>query len=354
MPGGGRLAGLVAALALVAAAGPAAATASVAPPAGFFGVAPQAGPSSADLQRMEGAVETLRIPIYWSKCEPRKGEFDFSEVDAEIAAAAEHGIRVMPFVYGTPAWLSQDAALPPLSHPALTAWQGFLRRLVARYGPHGSLWTGTAHREPIRRWQIWNEPNFRLFWASPISPPGYAKLLGASAAAIRAADPGAQIVLAGIAPVGAGMKTWVFMKRLLQVPGVRRNFDLAALHPYSANMLEMSYQVSRVRAAMAAGGAGRKPLIVSEIGVASDGFYPSAFVKGRIGQAEFLEDAFARLLAMRHRWRIAGVDWFTWEDWPTPDPHCSFCQGAGLLDVDGRPKPAWFAYRRLVTRTRLR
>jgi hypothetical protein len=119
-------------------------------------------------------------------------------------------------------------------------------------------------------------------------------------------------------------------------------------------MLEMNYQVSRVRAAMAAGGAGRKPLIVSEIGVASDGFYPSAFVKGRIGQAEFLEDAFARLLAMRHRWRIAGVYWFTWRDWPDPDPHCSFCQGAGLLDVDGRPKPAWFAYRRLVTRTRLR
>jgi hypothetical protein len=261
---------------------------------------------------------------------------------------------VIPFVYGAPAWLRGNEARPPLSRPALTAWREFLRRLVARYGPRGSLWKGAAYREPIRRWQIWNEPNFRLFWASRISPRGYAKLLGASASAIRAADPGAQIVLAGIAPVGAGMRTWVFMQRLLRVAGVRRHFDLAAIHPYSANMSEMNYQLSRVRAAMAAGGAGRKPLIVSEIGVASDGFYPSAFVKGRIGQAEFLEDAFARLLAMRHRWRIAGVDWFTWADEPNPDPHCSFCQGAGLFDVEGQPKPAWFAYRRLVARARLR
>ena len=353
MRGGGRVVGLVMALAMAAAGGPAAASPS-APPLGFFGVVPQARPSPADLQRMEGSVETLRFPIFWSKCEPRKGEFDFAEVDAEIAAAAEHGIRAMPFVYGTPAWLSGDEARPPLSRPALTAWRGFLRHLVARYGPRGSLWKGASHREPLHRWQIWNEPNFRLFWAPRISPRGYAKLLGASAGAIRAADPGAQIVLAGTAPVGAGMKTWVFMRRLLRVRGVRRHFDLAALHPYAANILQMNYQLRRVRAAMAAGGAGRKPLIVSEIGVASDGFYPSAFVKGRIGQAKFLEDAFARLLAMRRRWRIAGVDWFTWKDEPNPDPHCSFCQGAGLFDIEGQPKPAWSAYRRLVTRARRR
>jgi hypothetical protein len=324
------------------------------PPRGFFGVVPQARPSGVDLERMAGSVETLRIPIYWSKCEPRRGEFDFAEPDAEIAAAAAHGIRVLPFVYGTPSWLAGVEARPPLTPRALAAWEKFLRRLVGRYGPRGSLWKEMAHPEPIRRWQIWNEPNFRLFWAPRVSPPGYAKLLRGSAGAIRAADPGARIVLAGIAPVGAGMKTWIFMKRLLRVPGVRASFDLAALHPYSATMPQLDYQVERVRAAMAAGGAGRKPLIVTEIGVASDGAYPSAFVRGALGQAEFLETAFARLLAMRHRWRIAGVYWFTWQDQPRPDPHCSFCQGAGLVDLSGAAKPAWTSYRRAVARARLR
>lgn len=336
-------------LAVTAALATLAPAAAAAPlPRGFFGVVPQARPSAGDLQRMAGTVETLRFPIYWASCEPRPGEFDFSLPDAEIAAAAAHGLRVVPFVYGTPSWLSADPARPPLDGRGLRAWRGFLRRLVGRYGPAGSLWSGTARRLPVRRWQIWNEPNFRLFWHPRISPRGYAKLLAAAAAAVRGADPGAQIALAGIAPVGAGMKTWTFMERLLRVPGVRRDFDLAALHPYAASMASMVYQLRRVRATMRAAGAGRKPLLVSEIGVASAGTYPSAFVKGPVGQAEFLREAFARLVAMRHRWRIAGVYWYAWQDQPSPDPHCSFCQGAGLVDLAGRPKPAWKAYRQAV------
>ncbi len=325
-------------------AGPA--SAAKAPP-GFFGVVPQATPSKSDLARMAGTVETVRIPIYWFECEPGRGEYDFAPIDQEIGAAAERGISVLPFVYGTPSWLGRQEEAP-LSEEALARWKGFLRVLVARYGPRGSFWKGRAHREPIRRWQIWNEPNFRLYWAPKIDPAGYAKLLYASATTIRGADRGAQIVLAGIAPVGSGMKTWVFMRRLLAVPGVRHDFDFAADHPYSANIAELDYQVGKVRAAMVAGGAGDKPLIVTEFGVASRGDLPSAFVEGEEGQARFLRDAYGRLLAMRHRWHLAGAYWYTWQDEAKADRSCSFCQGAGLLRLNGTAKPAWFAYQRLA------
>ncbi len=324
------------------------------PPAGFFGVVPQGPPSAADLARMEGTVETVRLPVYWSECEPQRGRYDFGTVDAEVGAAAEDGIRVLPFVYGRPDWLGADQATPPLGHVAGREWAKFLRVLVRRYGPGGRFWEEHEPAVPIRRWQVWNEPNFRLYWQPRVSPHGYAKLLRVSAGAIRGADPAAKIVLAGIAPVGAGMKTWVFMRRLLRVRGVRGDFDFAALHPYSANVRELDYQLSRVRAAMAAGGAGRKPLIVTEIGVASTGDYPSAFVVGYDGQAEFLWQAYSRLLAVRRRWRLAGAYWFTWQDLPNADPHCSFCQGAGLVDLAGDPKPAWAAYRRRVASVRLK
>ena len=320
-------------------------------PAGFFGIVPQAMPSEGDFARMQGSVETLRMPIFWFECEPRRGEFYFAGVDQEIGAAAERGIRVLPFVYGTPSWLGRQER-PPLGGDALVRWKGFLRALVARYGPRGSFWDGRAHREPIRRWQIWNEPNFRLYWAPKIEPGGYAKLLHASATTIRKADPAAKIVLAGVAPVGSGMKTWVFMRRLLRVPGVRRDFDFAAVHPYSATIPELDYQLEKVRAAMVAGGAGRKPLLVTEFGVASHGAYPSAFVEGEQGQARFLQAAYGRLLAMRHRWRIAGAFWYAWQDEAQADPHCGFCQGAGLLRLDGTAKPAWFAYQRLAAGAR--
>jgi hypothetical protein len=317
-------------------------------PPGFFGVVPQAPLAEADLDRMRGTVETLRMPIFWFECEPRPGEYDFAAVDAEIAAAAAHGIRVLPFVYGTPQWLDPVEADAPHGGAALRRWREFLRVLVDRYGPRGSFWRGRAAKLPIRRWQIWNEPNFRLFWAPHIQPAAYAKLLHASATTIRKADAGARIVLAGIAPVGAGEKTWVFMRRLLRVPGVRRDFDFAALHPYSATIGQLDYQLERVRAAMVAGGAGRKPLIVTEFGVASGGDFPSAFVVGELGQAEFLQRAFSRLLEMRRHWHLAGAYWYTWRDEAAADRNCSFCQGAGLLCLEGTAKPSWWAYRRVV------
>jgi len=338
-------------LAVVALLAPVAQGATV--PPGFFGIVPQAPPSKGDLARMQGSVETLRMPIFWFECEPKRGEYDFADVDAEVGAAAARGIHLLPFVYGTPAWLGRQERAP-LSGQALTRWKGFLRVLVARYGPRGSFWKGSARREPIRRWQIWNEPNFRLYWAPKIEPAGYAKLLRASATTIRRADPGAKVVLAGVAPVGYGMKTWVFMRRLLRVPGVRRDFDLAAVHPYSATIPELDYQLEKVRAAMVAGGAGRKPLLVTEFGVASHGDYPSAFVVGEEGQARFLRQAYEGLLKMRHRWRIAGAYWYTWQDEAQADPHCGFCQGAGLLRLNGTAKPAWFAYQRLAGRGRPR
>ena len=34
------------------------------------------------------------------------------------------------------------------------------------------------------------------------------------------------------------------------------------------------------------------------------------------------------------------------------DLHCSFCQGAGLLRLDGTAKPAWFAFQRTVAQSR--
>jgi hypothetical protein len=315
---------------------------------------PQAPLGAADYERMGGSVETLRIPIYWYECEPAPGEYDFSALDEEIGAAARHGIRVAPFVYGTPYWLASEPPLAPRTAAERADWAAFLGQLVDRYGPGGSFWRGAPRSEPIRRWQIWNEPNFLQFWRPRPEPRTYAKLLAASARAIRAGDPAAQVVLAGVAPVGAGMKTWVFLRKLYRVPGVKRDFDLAALHPYSANIPELDYQVERVRQVMEAAGDGGTPLLISEVGVASVGDHLSAFVLGPGGQAAYLRAAYSRLLALRHRWRIAGIDWFTWRDEASGDPYCSFCQGAGLLDPSGKPKPAWVAFRRAVATARVR
>lgn len=333
---------------------PSAATASGSPrhaplPPGFFGVVPQGPLEESDFERMQGTVETLRFPIYWPEIEPVSGVYDFSRLDALAGAAADHGLKLLPFVLATPSWLGKDPYRPPLgSARARRAWQRFLRALVARYGPQGSFWRSRARRSPIRRWQVWNEPNFRVFWHPRPAPRQYARLLALAASAIRGGDPGAEIVLAGVAPVGAGFLPWTYLRRLYRVPGVKRSFDLAALHPYSIQVWRTAAQIELAREAMDAAGDAKTPILVTELSVASDGESPSVFVRGELGQAGYLRRAFQLLLKKRRQWGIAGVDWYAWRDSARPDPRCGFCQGAGLLRLNGSAKPSWGAYRQMV------
>ncbi|HET8861652.1 MAG TPA: hypothetical protein VFM94_00190 [Solirubrobacterales bacterium] len=318
-------------------------------PRKFFGVVPQGPLSARDLDRMEGVVGTLRIPMYWFELEPAPGVRDFERYDALLGAAAERGVRVMPFVYGTPPWISPNSSRPPLATArARRAWASFLRLLVARYGHGGEFWKGRAAQLPVNSWQIWNEPNFKLFWRPRPSPRGYARMLKISAQAIRGEDPRATIVAAGVAPVGAGFLPRVFLRRLYRVPEVRRSFDVVAVHPYASNVRRMEIQVRDARTIMDAAGDSGTPLLVSEFGVASQGRIESAFVLGERGQASFAHDALRLLLSKRRAWRIAGADWFTWQDGVAADPRCAFCEGAGLLDREGRPKPAWWAFRQFA------
>jgi hypothetical protein len=318
-------------------------------PAGFFGVTPQAPLAYTDLTRMARLDLTLRIPFYWFQLEPERGTYDFASLDLTLGRAAKAGVRVLPFVTGSPAWMAGDAAVPPLGGPRAKAWGEFLRRLVSRYGLRGSFWRERSAKWPIRRWQIWNEPNFRIFWRRP-SAKAYMKLLRHSERVIHRVDPGAKVMTAGLAPVEGGLYPWEFLRRMYRQPRAKQAFDLVALHPYSTSMGALEYQLRAIRRVMAQAGDGAKPLLVTEVGVASAGRFPNPFDKGRRGQARFLGDAYELMLENRRRWRLGGAYWFTWKDGTASDPYCVFCEFAGLFDARGEPKLAWRALQRLAGR----
>ena len=64
----------------------------------------------------------------------------------------------------------------------------FLTALVTRYGPNGSFWAEHPEvvTQPIRAWQIWNEPNLTRYWNVGAWAPPYVKLLKAAHAALQA------------------------------------------------------------------------------------------------------------------------------------------------------------------------
>ena len=94
-------------------------------------------------------------------------------------------------------------ASPPRDVDDYTA---FIENLIARYGPAGSFWDERPDlpRRPLREWQIWNEPHLQGYWNT--SGRGrnawareYAELLKSASRRIRELDPGATVVLAGLA-----------------------------------------------------------------------------------------------------------------------------------------------------------
>ena len=172
----------------------------------------------------------MRAAFYWRQIQPTgPADADFAASDAVVLAAARRGLGVLPVVHGTPDWAALNPG-DPASPPRIPAdYARLLTALVTRYGPNGSLWAEHPEvaRQPIRAWQIWNEPNLTRYWNVAPWAPSYVKLLKAADKALKAADPGSKTVLAGLPN-----ESWKAMEAIYDA-GARGSFDVAALHPYT-------------------------------------------------------------------------------------------------------------------------
>ncbi len=152
--------------------------------------------------RMEASgVQSVRTTFNWDTAQPvAGGPLDFHQSDRIVALAAARDMTVLPVVMYCPPWAALTPRAPgTLAVPAQPAlYAAYAAALVHRYGPQGSFWA--AHRGlprlPIERWQIWNEPSFDYYWPQPFTA-SFVPLLAAAHAAIKTADPSAQVVLPG-------------------------------------------------------------------------------------------------------------------------------------------------------------
>jgi hypothetical protein len=343
-------------VALLALAAPApAGAASV--PRGFFGVmadgpllAPGAGlAGEARLMRRAG-VGSARVAFYWREMQPQPGgPVDFAGTDRIVGALSAAGVGVLPVLVRAPAWAAggdeREGAVPDAA-----GYGAFAAEVVRRYGPRGTFWAGRTAR-PLRRWQIWNEPDIPRYLAPPAGttwPAAYVPLLRAARTAIRGVDPGARIVAAGLTN-----RSWEELGRLYRA-GARRLFDEAAIHPFSRRVANVVKIVRLARAEMRRRGDARKPLLLTEVSWSS-GQGRSTLNYGwettERGQAGRLRDAFAAFARERTRLRIGGVWWYTWLSPPVGDDE-SFSYG-GLRRLHGGrivAKPALDAFRSSVRR----
>lgn len=349
------------------------ASAAQALPVGFWGVVPQSNLAADQYQRLgTGGVESVRIPVGWQSVQPtRNGPFDWSGIDSQVESAAKAGIRVLPFLSGAPEWAVPAKKVPgagglkaparlPVSGAGRTGWVAFLTAAVARYGPNGSFWSEHpgVPKLPIRVWQIWNEPNFKYFIAKP-NPTEYGKLVKISYTALKAADPGAQVVLAGLfsRPKGARNAAgkhkslnWYasdFVDRMYETtPGLKTRYSGAALHPYTINARELPEVTEEFRNVLAENKDAGKGLWITELGwSAGPKSSSNLFAKGPAGQARELKTSLTLLRNKQVKWKVKSVFWFSVDDAPGA---CNFCSHSGLFAPGFAPRKSWFEFVKLA------
>ncbi len=356
---------VIAALAALLVAAPLAGAARSVPQ-GFFGVmydngiekaADEVQDSQWDLMASSG-VETVRTVFDWGEAQPqgRGTAFNFARTDGIVRRAALRNVDVLPVVFYAPRWARafRNRFTSPPARPA--DYVTYLAALVERYGPDGTFWTEHPElpKQPLREWQIWNEPHLPAYWDAPERGRyGYARayplVLRASYNIVKSLDPGAKIVLAGIT-----QRAWDEIEILYQ-HGIKRYFDVAALQTFPQTVRRAVVATSFFRDAMRARGDGRKPIYLTEIA------WPAS--KGRTqgiryqrqetpsGMAAKLSGVYRAMASNRRRLGVGKVFWYTWSS-----PYGrggSIFNYAGLQRFDDRTfqaQPALRAYQRTARR----
>src|SRR4051794_3980824 len=336
-------------LALVLAA-PACASRQV--PRGFFGVSASGVlfypwiDVANEFSRMDSAgAESVITEFAWSVEQQQEDKPpDFSRTDPIVLEAARHRLPILAIVVFAPPWGSVDpnnAASPPKPKP----YAAFLRAAIARYGPHGTFWKQhpEVRRDPVRDWQVWNEPSHAGFWSIQPFAHRYVQLLRAAHKAIKHADPGARVILAGLV-----YDSWNQLEKLYAA-GAHGLFDAVSLHPYTLELKNVIEVIRRDRKVLNAHHEGDMPILVTELSWPSSIGHTNSRYGYEVteqGQADKLRAALPRLAALRRTLGIERVYWYSWLT-PDSDPVYPF-DYAGLrkLTPNGPvDKPALAAYR---------
>jgi polysaccharide biosynthesis protein PslG len=324
-----------------------------------YEAAGQNRPSSMAFLKKAG-VGLMRQTFNWEFLQHGQppGELNWVWLDRFMSEASRHGISVLPILFNPPPEITtrppgggERGAYPPRDPGAIG---DFGARIAARYGTSGAFWNEHPElpRLPIRAYQIWNEPPLPVYWRPAPDPAAYVRMLRAAHDRIKAVDPAAEIVTAGLPD--SRIKGAVPIERFIRgmyAAGANGAFDTLALNAYASTGKGVVGKVRRFRRLMNRLGDADAAIRVTEFGWADRGpeRKRGRYTAGRRGQARHVYESIRRLWAARRRLRLKGLVYYAWRDQRVYAGGKDFWGlHTGLNRIDGRPKLALRYFRRAV------
>jgi hypothetical protein len=214
-----------------------------------------------DFQLMkELEIDVLRCSFGWDDYEPERGKYDFAWLKQFVHLAAQHGIKLRPYIGYTPRWAGSAGSAdgvdwnnPPADYQA---WYEFVYALVYELREFSN----------VLSYEIYNEENSPQWWDGSVDE--YKETLRYGALAIRAANPKAQVLLGGFVFPDTD---WLHS---IVKDGYARYYDITAFHAYPEtwttsdvvveNYLDRAYREVFVRDNRTIGEA--EPIWINEMG----------------------------------------------------------------------------------------
>jgi polysaccharide biosynthesis protein PslG len=301
----------------------------------------------------ELGVDVYQFQIHWDEVAPTRPAhprdpadpaYQWGAIDKVVQEAAEYGIGLAALIQRAPGWANGGRA---------AIWAPSSPRTFADFA------FAASRRYPsIRRWMIWGEPsrreNFRPM--DPKKPTGvriYAGILDASYAALKQASP-SNIVIGGMTLNGGTVMPPQFVEWMKLKNGQPPRMDLWGDNPFDARFPRLADQAlgqfrgfndidtlyAEITEAYRAGHRKVPRLWLSEWTIVSDRPLQlfSGFFVSRREQAIRLKAAYQ--IAGRTSY-VAGLGWFSLLDQAASEGEAAW----GLLQADGKPKPAFQAYK---------
>jgi polysaccharide biosynthesis protein PslG len=317
----------------------------------------------------EAGFQWVKQRFEWRNIEKRaKGEFEWHEPDRIVEAIEAYDLKIVARVDNQPEWSASGVIWPATAPPDdLSDWTDYLTALATRY------------RGRIHAYEIWNEPNIALEWGDRTpNPVDYTRMLQASYRAIKAADPSALVITAGMAPttdVSDKVMRDIDFYRAMYAAGARGSFDLLGVHaagfkaapcadpgevaadpvltngdqsPADVRRVYSFRHVEDVRQVMVENGDADKQVAILEMGWTTDRRPDSNYAWHAVDehlQAEYLVDAF----------RCAREHWAPWVGFMTviyiPDPRWTAQMEQfwwSITNPNGVPRPAYLALKAVL------
>ena len=205
------------------------------------------------IQLYWGGTAPTAKPASWNPSDPNDPAYDWLASDEAVQRAVAAGLTPIVQVDGTPNW-AQRCQTPgvlagAICDPDPTELKAFATAAASRYSGR------TPGLPAVRYWQGLNEPNLSLFFfpqfesnGKPLSPFLYRDLINAFYAGVKAAEPNALVVLAGLGPIAVPQYTigpMRFARMMLCMVGSKNpkptkddcgggvHFDIFAMQPYT-------------------------------------------------------------------------------------------------------------------------